>query len=540
MTKFEQTIGAVIALASQQRNDLSIARLAGSLALPNYDTAGACVSSKLLQRIHGMRQHACSFATLGLWLLASVLPITPLAAQNSDSRGVGVQVASPDAIPDARHNWGVFIGINDFKARGVPALKYCVTDAYALRDVLTGGNALIPAAQSYLLASDRAGNDSPDKLNILKAVKYACDNAGADSLIIISIATHGFTGTDGKSYILPADGDPDLLADTAISVERINELLARSKATKKLLIVDACRERTGLEVRGLGDVRMSDAFVRALKTAAGQVTLAACGSGEMAHEDAEAQHGVFTRYLVEGLNGAAARNAEGFISVYTLSQYAVKKTREWCSANRRPAQTPWLAGEMSFDIPLALPGRLNELPLAPVAPVTPVSAAPTVVPLFGALRVTTPKAVEISLDGGAPIRAEPDKALRWEKLTVGRHKVHVTANSNDFAGVAERYPIALAANGKEFDYAVDIQEGIETTFKIRFQTSEPSESGYGHKPERGYEYKLVAGDTLLIIAKAYRDQGVKVTADQILKANPGLDPKNLKAGQKIFIPAPAQ
>jgi LysM repeat protein len=57
--------------------------------------------------------------------------------------------------------------------------------------------------------------------------------------------------------------------------------------------------------------------------------------------------------------------------------------------------------------------------------------------------------------------------------------------------------------------------------------------------ENGYEYKVSAGDTLLIIAKAYRDQGIKVTSDQILKANPGLDPKNLKVGQKIFIPAPA-
>jgi len=58
--------------------------------------------------------------------------------------------------------------------------------------------------------------------------------------------------------------------------------------------------------------------------------------------------------------------------------------------------------------------------------------------------------------------------------------------------------------------------------------------------ENGYEYKVVAGDTLSIIAKAYRDQGIKVTSDQILKANPGLNPNSLKVGQKIFIPAPAQ
>jgi LysM repeat protein len=57
--------------------------------------------------------------------------------------------------------------------------------------------------------------------------------------------------------------------------------------------------------------------------------------------------------------------------------------------------------------------------------------------------------------------------------------------------------------------------------------------------ENGYEYKVAAGDTLSIIAKAYRDQGIKVTADQIQKANPGLNPNSLKVGQKIFIPAPA-
>ncbi|MEI9961901.1 MAG: LysM domain-containing protein [Limisphaerales bacterium] len=58
--------------------------------------------------------------------------------------------------------------------------------------------------------------------------------------------------------------------------------------------------------------------------------------------------------------------------------------------------------------------------------------------------------------------------------------------------------------------------------------------------QKGYEYEIHSGDTLSVIAKAYRDQGIKVTSDQILKANPGLDAKSLKVGQKIFIPAPAQ
>jgi len=56
--------------------------------------------------------------------------------------------------------------------------------------------------------------------------------------------------------------------------------------------------------------------------------------------------------------------------------------------------------------------------------------------------------------------------------------------------------------------------------------------------QNGYEYQVKAGDTLSGIAKACRDQGVKVTTAQIQAANPKLDPTKLYVGQKIFIPDP--
>jgi LysM repeat protein len=67
----------------------------------------------------------------------------------------------------------------------------------------------------------------------------------------------------------------------------------------------------------------------------------------------------------------------------------------------------------------------------------------------------------------------------------------------------------------------------------------PSNASAGGR-ENGYEYSIQRNDTLSIIVKAYREQGIKVTTDQILKANPGLNPNSLKVGQKIFIPAPAK
>ncbi len=56
--------------------------------------------------------------------------------------------------------------------------------------------------------------------------------------------------------------------------------------------------------------------------------------------------------------------------------------------------------------------------------------------------------------------------------------------------------------------------------------------------QKGYDYEIHSGDTLSSIAKAYRDQGVKVTTTQIIAANPGLNPNALIAGKKIFIPDP--
>ena len=65
----------------------------------------------------------------------------------------------------------------------------------------------------------------------------------------------------------------------------------------------------------------------------------------------------------------------------------------------------------------------------------------------------------------------------------------------------------------------------------------------GEKPapsDKGYEYIVKSSDTLSAIIQAYKDQNIKVTDKQILKANPNLVPEKMKVGQKIFIPAPQQ
>jgi nucleoid-associated protein YgaU len=98
----------------------------------------------------------------------------------------------------------------------------------------------------------------------------------------------------------------------------------------------------------------------------------------------------------------------------------------------------------------------------------------------------------------------------------------------------EQLEKSLGNSSSSHKSSLDITPDITPT-PIRSHSA-PDTSG----PQNGYNYTVQRGDTLLAIAKAYRAQGIKVTTDQILKANPGLDAKNMKVGQKIFIPAPGQ
>jgi TolA-binding protein len=67
----------------------------------------------------------------------------------------------------------------------------------------------------------------------------------------------------------------------------------------------------------------------------------------------------------------------------------------------------------------------------------------------------------------------------------------------------------------------------------------PHSSSPPNKTEKGYEYTIRQNDNPYVIATALKQQGVKVTAQQIIDANPGVQWNKLRIGQKIFIPAPA-
>lgn len=65
-----------------------------------------------------------------------------------------------------------------------------------------------------------------------------------------------------------------------------------------------------------------------------------------------------------------------------------------------------------------------------------------------------------------------------------------------------------------------------------------ADPGSSAGPRKGYEYEVKQGDTIGAIVSAYQQSGVKVTVQQVLKANPNLNPNRLPVGKKVFIPDP--
>jgi hypothetical protein len=89
-----------------------------------------------------------------------------------------------------------------------------------------------------------------------------------------------------------------------------------------------------------------------------------------------------------------------------------------------------------------------------------------------------------------------------------------------------------------------ILKGIEQEFKDLAKTMKKpvvaptTNSADSAMPDKYFEYVIQPDDTLNAIIAAYREKNIKVSLDQILKANPGLKPENMPVGKKIIIPAP--
>ena len=165
--------------------------------------------------------------------------------------------------------------------------------------------------------------------------------------LIIFFSGHGLASSDGKAkYILPSNADPDLLSRTALSRSELFEEIIKLNPKSVTMFFDTCYS---------GVSRDEQTLLAAAKPLRGVVdddnevpdnfTIFTASKGDQISSGfKEAKHGIFSYYLMKGLEGKADANNDKDITNGELRTYMVKNVSDKALDLGRQ-QTPVLSGD---------------------------------------------------------------------------------------------------------------------------------------------------------------------------------------------------
>jgi hypothetical protein len=278
--------------------------------------------------------------------------------------------AAPPAVapPPAATQWAVIIGVGGYESTAVPRLRYPVADADSVYQTLVTVGGF--KKENILLLTDKTER-KPTLRNIKWALgTFLARSAHKDDLVVIYFAGHGASEVDQRGverdglskYLVPIDADPDDLYSTAMPMDEMQNVLARIEAERVTVFLDACYSgaaggRTFASTKSR-TVNVDDIFLDRLTRSKGRAIVTASRPSELSIELPELGHGVFTYYLVRGLEGYADLNRDGIVSLQELFEYL---TQEVSRKSRAVGgnQHPMLKGEMEGALPLTRTGKRN-------------------------------------------------------------------------------------------------------------------------------------------------------------------------------------
>jgi hypothetical protein len=231
----------------------------------------------------------------------------------------------------------LIIGVNEY-AKTPAKAHYADSDAQVFSDYAIQKLG-IPANRVKTLV-----NNNADESGMLLAVKdwLARANRQGKSDIYIFFAGHGLASDDGeKMYLLPYDGSPRLLSDTAIARERLFADISAANPRSVTVFLDTCYSGT---TRGTDMLIASRPIaIRALEQSIPDnfTVMTAAAGDQTAKPLEEAKHGMFSYFLMKGMEGEADANNDNEITAGELHSYVQTNVIQQSSGS----QTPELQGD---------------------------------------------------------------------------------------------------------------------------------------------------------------------------------------------------
>jgi tetratricopeptide (TPR) repeat protein len=299
-------------------------------------------------------------------------------------------------------SYAVVIGISSYKNLPASAqLEFPNRDAediYAALISPEGGQ--FPAENVHKLINERATVS-----NIRHEIEDWLPSVTKDNdRVLIYFAGHGFV-SGGKGYLAPYDVDIHNVAATAYPMDSLGSYVGgRIKGKWKVLITDACHSGAITPESDRKQVNQS-----LLDLQKSLFSLTASRDREQSFESDKwgGGHGIFTYYVVKGLEGEADTNGDGVVDADELAEYVHTNVRLATDGRQNPTSE---RGSFDPDMVLAYNASRVKANLPP--------------PQFGNLIVeANMDNTEIWIDGRSAGIVSKDKPLRLPGITPGAHTI---------------------------------------------------------------------------------------------------------------------
>ena len=178
----------------------------------------------------------------------------------------------------------------------------------------------IPAARIELLRDAEVTLGQMQR--VFGADGWLARRAAPDSEIFVYFAGHGLAELEKFSpYLLPADGDPDYVRQTALSVDKLIDMIAALGARRTTVFLDACFSGLSREGASLLDGARPLVIEQAPRAPAGLSIFSAGSGGQIVSSLDEQGHGIFSYYLFKGLAGGADLDRDRRVLASELKSY---------------------------------------------------------------------------------------------------------------------------------------------------------------------------------------------------------------------------
>jgi len=304
------------------------------------------------------------------------------------------------AVP---RGYALIIGIAGYKNLPSKAqLEFSERDADAIYSILIspeGGNFRAENVHRLTGAQATMSNMKRELESWLPSV------AKEDDRVVIYFAGHGFI-SGGRAYLAPYDLDPNNIPGTGYPMDTLGQVAgSRIKAKWKVLLTDACHSGAitpDAEAQALNQ--------SLLNMSRSMFSLTASRDRERSFESKDwgSGHGIFTYYVVKGLEGEADESGDGIVTADELSNYVRRNVREATKGQQNPT-----SDRGSFDPNMLLAFLPNGLRVAHQPP-----------PVDGTLIFeSNMDGVEVFVDGASRGTVSKGATLRLPGMRPGSHTI---------------------------------------------------------------------------------------------------------------------